>query len=94
MSKWRVPGVPKPTPGVTTIALAAAMAIAGALALPQVQRGDADCTLFQARLETSGYPALELRLCAIVPSARGAVVVRYDIAVRVAIMSDRPSALK
>ena len=93
MSKWRVPRVPKPAAGVTTIALATTIAIAAALALPHAQRGDADCTLFQARLETSGYPALELHLCAMVPST-GAVVVRYDVAVRVAILPDKPNTVK
>ena len=90
MSKWRFPRVSKPTPRVTTIALGAAMGIAAALALPHVHAGDADCLLFQARLETNQYPALELHVCAAVPSNGGAVVVRYDVAVRVAIMPSRP----
>ena len=86
VSKWRVPRMSKPTPRATTIALGTSMGIIAALASPHVHAGDNECTLFQARLETSEYPALELRLCATVPSPRGAVVVRYDIAVRVAIM--------
>ena len=90
MSKWRVARVPELTPRLTTIVLGVATGIAAALALPHLNAGDADCSLFQARLETSDYPALELHLCAMVPSAGGAVVVRYDVAVRVAIMPTRP----
>jgi|1185.fasta_scaffold29773_2 hypothetical protein len=90
MSKLRVARVPKPTHRVTTITVGAAMAIAAALALPHANGGDRDCLLFQARLETSEYPALDLRLCAIVPAAGGAVVVRYDVVVRVAMMPARP----
>ena len=90
MSTWKAGRMPRPTPRLTTIALGTAMAIAAALALPHVHAGDADCSLFQARLETSEYPALELHLCAMVPSAGGAAVVRYDVAVRVAIMPARP----
>ena len=90
MSKWNVGRIPRPTPRLATIALGTAMGIAAALALPHVHAGDADCSLFQARLETTEYPALELHLCAMVPSAGGAVAVRYDLAVRVAIMPPRP----
>ena len=89
MSKWRVPRALKSAPRVTAIALGAAMGIAAALTLPDVHAGDADCLLFQARLETSEYPALDLRLCAMVPSSARAAVVRYDIAVRVAIIPAR-----
>jgi len=74
---------------VITMALGTAMGIAAALALPHIQTGDADCPLFQARLETNGNPALELRLCAAVPST-GAVLIRYDVVIRLAIMSPRP----
>lgn len=74
----------------TRIGLGAAMGIAAALALPHIQAGGADCSLFQARFETGEYPALELHLCAMIPSAGGAAVFRYDIAVRVAIMPPRP----
>ena len=94
MSNWTMPRVSKPTPRVTTIALGTAMGIAAAIALPHVRGDDADCRLFQAWIETNGYPALELRLCATVPSARGALVVRYDIAVRVAMMPDKPATVK
>ena len=89
MSKWRVPRVSKPTPSVTTIALGTAMGIAGALVLPHLGGRNADCTLVQARFETSGYPALELHLCAMVPSTGGSVAIRYDIAVRVAVVPAR-----
>ena len=89
MSQWRVPRVSKPTLRVTTIALGTAMGIAAALALPHVRSGDADCTLFQVRIETSGYPALELHLCAMVPSTGGSVAIRYDIAVHVAVVPAR-----
>lgn len=90
MSKWKVGRMPRPTPQMTMIAFSMAMGIAAALALPHLHAGDADCSLFQARLETSEYPALELHLCAMVPSAGGAAVVRYDVAVRVAIVPARP----
>jgi hypothetical protein len=88
VSKWKVPRVRKPTARVTTIALGTTMGIAAMLALPRVQTGDTDCPLFGARLETNGSPALELRFCATIPST-GAVLVRYDVAVRLAIMSPR-----
>ena len=94
MSKWRVPRVSKPTARVTTIALGTAMGIAGALTLPHLRGSNADCTLIQARFETSGSPALELHLCAMVPSARAAAIVRYDIALRIAIMPNKPATLK
>ena len=89
MPKSNVPRVSKPTRlalHATRVVLGAAMGIAAALALPHLQAGGADCSLFQARIETSEYPALELHFCAMIPSAGGAAVVRYDIAVRVAIM--------
>ena len=89
MSKWRVARVPKPT-RVATIAVGTAVAIAAALALPHAHAGDADCALLQARLETSAHPALELHVCAMVPSSGGALVVRYDVTVRIAIMPDSP----
>jgi hypothetical protein len=90
MPKLRVARVPKPMQRVTIIVIGAAMAIAAALALPHASGGDPDCLLFQARLETSGYPALDLRLCAMVPAVDGAVVVRYDVVLRVAMMPARP----
>lgn len=89
MSKWRVHRVLKPAPRVIPIALGAATAIAAALTLPHAHAGNADCLLFQARLETSEYPALDLHLCAMVPSSARAAVVRYDIAVRIVIISAR-----
>jgi hypothetical protein len=73
---------------VSTIVIGALIGIATALALPHVHSGDPDCSLIQARLETSQSPALEVHLCAVVPST-GGVVVRYDVAVRVAIMPAR-----
>ncbi len=90
MSKWKVGRVPRPTPRLDTIALSTAVGIVAAIALPHVHAGDPDCSLFQARLETAEYPALELHFCAMVPSAGGAAVVRYDVAVRVAMMPARP----
>ena len=88
MSKRRVPRVWKPTPRVRTIALGTTMGIAAALALPHIQSGGADCPLFRARLKTNGSPALELRFCVVVPSS-GAVVIRYDVAVRISMMTPR-----
>ena len=90
MSKWRIPRVSKPTPRVTTIGLGAAIGIAAALALPHARGGDPDCLLLQARLETSEYPALELRFCATFPSTGGAVVVRYDIGIHIVVLPLRP----
>lgn len=87
MSKWRAPRVPKPAPWMTTIALGAAMAIAATLALPNVHAGAADCVLFQARLDSSDFPTLELHVCAMIPSTGSAIVVRYDVAVRVALIA-------
>jgi hypothetical protein len=90
MSKWRVGRVRKPTPRLATIVIGAAMGIAAAVALPHAHAGDADCSLFQARLETSEHPALELHVCAMVPSTGGALVVRYDVAVRIAVTPNSP----
>ena len=90
MSKWKVGRVPRPTPRLIAIALSTAMGIGAAIALPHVHAGDADCLLFQARLETTESPALELHLCAMIPSAAGAAVVRYDVAVRVTMIPARP----
>ena len=78
------------TPRLAMIALSTAVGIGAAIALPHVNAGDADCSLFQARLETAEYPALELHLCAMIPSTGGGTVVRYDVAVRVAMMPARP----
>jgi hypothetical protein len=88
MSKWTVARVPKPTPRASTILIGALVSIATALALPHIHSGDPECSLIQARLETSESPALELHLCAMVPST-GGILVRYDVAVRVAIMPAR-----
>jgi hypothetical protein len=90
MPKLRVARVPKPMQRATTIVIGAAMTIAAALVLPHANGGDPDCLLFQARLETSEYPALNLRLCAMVPAAGGAVFVRYDVVLRVAMIPARP----
>ena len=89
MPKWKVARVPTPTPRVTTIVIGAAMGIAAAIVLPDARAGNPDCSLVQARLETSEYPALEIHLCALVPWTAGAAV-RYDVAVRIAIMPARP----
>ena len=89
MSKWRIPRVPKSVARASTIVIGGAMAIVAALALPH-DSSDSDCLLFQARLATREYPALELHLCALVPSTGDAVVVRYDVAIRIAIMPNRP----
>jgi hypothetical protein len=89
MSKLRVARVPKPAQRLIMVVISAALAIAAALVLPHVKGGDSDCLLFQARLETSEYPALDLRLCAMVPAAGGVVVVRYDVVVRVALIPAR-----
>lgn len=86
MSKWRVVRIPKATPRLMTIVLGAAMGIATALALPYARGGDPDCSLLQARLETSEYPAFELRFCVTFPSTGSAVVVRYDIGIHIAIV--------
>ena len=90
MLKSRAPRVSTPALRAVRIVLGAAMGIAAALALPHLQAGGADCSLFQARLETSEYPALEIHLCAMVPSTGAPAVVRYDIAIRVAILAPRP----
>ena len=90
MPKWRVARLPKPTPRVVTIVIGAAMGVAAALALPHARAGDPECSLFRARLETSEYPSVELHLCVVLPSAGGAVMVRYDVGVRIAIMPPRP----
>lgn len=87
MSKSGAPRVSKPALPAVRIVLGAAMGIAAALALPHLQAGSTDCSLFQARLETTVHPALELHFCAMVPSTGGAVVVRYDVAIRVALIS-------
>jgi hypothetical protein len=87
MSKWTVARVPKPTPRVSTIVIGALIGI-GALALPHAHFGDRDCSPIQVRLETSESPAVELHLCAMVSSTVGAIV-RYDLAVRVALMPAR-----
>jgi hypothetical protein len=71
--------------------IAASMGIAAAFALPHAHAGNADCSLFQARLETSEHPALELHVCAMVPSTGGALAVRYDVAVRIAVV---PNSLR
>lgn len=86
MSKWRGLRVSHLTPRVTAILVGAAVGIGAALALPYAQSGDADCPLFQARFETSEYPALEVHFCALVPSTGGAVVVRYDVTVHLAVI--------
>lgn len=90
MSKWRVRRVPKPIASVSTIVIGAAMAIAAGLALPQAYAADRDCSLFQVRLATSEYPALEVHFCALVPSTGGAVAVRYDVSIHVSIMPAPP----
>lgn len=90
MSKWRIARRPALAARLTTIAIGAAVASLAALAMSRVQSTDADCSLFQVRLETSDYPALALRLCAMIPSAGGAAIVRYDVAVHIAIMPARP----
>lgn len=89
MSKSRA-HVSKVAVQATRIGLGAATGIAAALALSHLQPGVADCSLFQAQLETSEYPAIQLRFCALLPSSGGAMVYRYEIAVRVAIMPPRP----
>ena len=77
--------------GLSKLAIVALTgATAAALTLPHAYATDPDCSLFQARLATNEYPTLELHLCALVPSTGGSVVVRYDVAVRVAIMPARP----
>jgi hypothetical protein len=88
MSKWRVARVSKSVPRASTIMIGALVGIVTALALPYVHSGDPDCSLIRARLETSESPALELHFCATVPST-GGILVRYDVAVRVAIMPAR-----
>ena len=88
MSKWTVARVPTSTPRASTIVIGALLGIVTALALSHAHSGDPDCSLIQARLDTSESPALELHVYAMVPST-GGVVVRYDVAVRVAIMPER-----
>ena len=90
MSKSRAPRLSKPAVRAIGIVLGAAIAIAASLALPHAQDGASDCSLVQARLATSEYPALDLHFCARVPVASGAAVLRYDIAVRVTVMPPRP----
>jgi hypothetical protein len=87
MSKWRVARLGKSTKRVRTIVIGALVGIASALALPRAT-GGRDCPLVQVHLQTSEPPALELHLCATVPSTVGAIV-RYDVAVRVALMPAR-----
>jgi len=91
VSKWRAPRISKRALHATRIVVGTAMGIVAALAFPHLQAGGAACSLFQARLETSEGPALELHFCAIVPSTGGAAL-RYDIAVRVGIIPPRAIA--